>query len=48
MYNFLFCFLFQFEDDLQESQETQSGDKKKRLFSKECKFFSLFINNLAG
>ncbi|KAG8178963.1 hypothetical protein JTE90_013119 [Oedothorax gibbosus] len=27
----------QFEDDLQESQEIQSGDKKKRLFSKELR-----------
>ncbi|KAF8776867.1 Transcription initiation factor TFIID subunit like protein [Argiope bruennichi] len=27
----------QFEDDLQESQEPQSGDKRKRLFSKELR-----------
>ena len=39
-------FMFQFEDDLQESQEPQSGDKKKRLFSKECKIFFSFIHFL--
>ncbi|GIX89437.1 transcription initiation factor TFIID subunit 13 [Caerostris darwini] len=27
----------QFEDDLQESQEPQTGDKRKRLFSKELR-----------
>ncbi|KFM82054.1 Transcription initiation factor TFIID subunit 13, partial [Stegodyphus mimosarum] len=27
----------QFEDELQESQETQAGDKRKRLFSKELR-----------
>ncbi|XP_023238200.1 transcription initiation factor TFIID subunit 13-like [Centruroides sculpturatus] len=27
----------QFEEDLNETQETQSGDRKKRLFSKELR-----------